>query len=157
MSVILMYAMYDGTEWKRWTGEAAGAGVGVGAGAILPTLAFGANDEQYIAYYDYVADDLVLLFYNAESQTWQRQTIDAEGDVGTEASIAVGSDNNPRIVYFDNTHDLLKYAWYDGTSWQKTVLDESGILVNNFKNFLLTPQSRNKCSFFLEKFGNKSQ
>lgn len=116
----LKYAMYDGKEWKRWTVEAAGAA------AILPTLAFGANDEQYIAYYDYVADDLMLLFYNEKSQTWQQQTIDAEGDVGTEASIAVGSDNNPRIVYFDNTYDLLKYAWYDGTAWQKTVLDESG-------------------------------
>jgi hypothetical protein len=116
----IKYAQYDGQQWKRWTIEAAGAA------AILPSLALGADNEQFIAYYEYIADDLMLLFYDTASQTWQKQTIDAEGNVGTEASIAVDTNNNLHVTYFDNTYDFLKYAWYDGTAWQRITLDSSG-------------------------------
>jgi hypothetical protein len=116
----LKYAMYDGTTWKHWTIEAAGSA------AILPSLALDADDAQYITYYDFIDDDLMLLFYDATSAAWKTETRDAEGDVGTEASIAIDANNNPHIVYFDNTYDFLKYVWYDGTAWQKTTLDASG-------------------------------
>ncbi len=116
----LKYAMYDETTWKRWTIEAAGTA------AILPSLALDGDDAQYIAYYDFIEDDLMLLFYDATSKTWKKETIDAAGDVGAEASIAVDTNSNPHIVYFDNTYDFLKYVWYDGASWQITTLDSTG-------------------------------
>ncbi|MEK6867362.1 MAG: hypothetical protein AABX98_00925, partial [Nanoarchaeota archaeon] len=154
----LKYAFYDGTAWKRWTIEAAGSA------AILPSIALDEDDAQYIAYYDFIEDDLMLLFYDAKSQAWKKETIDAAGDVGAEASIAIDVDNNPHIIYFDNTYDFLKYAWYDGTAWQRTTLDASGIAglftaltldKNNYPTVWYYNQLQNKVQY-LSYVGNNN-
>jgi hypothetical protein len=43
--------------------------------------------------------------------------------VGMGTSIAVDSDDNPHISYFDETNDKIKYARWNGTSWQNETID----------------------------------
>ena len=47
-------------------------------------------------------------------------------DVGVNSSLALDATGNPRIAYFDDTHDDLKYAWWDGSTWQDQVVDFVG-------------------------------
>ena len=32
----------------------------------------------------------------------------------------------PRVAYFSDYHDDLKYAWFDGNYWQKELVDKTG-------------------------------
>jgi hypothetical protein len=40
--------------------------------------------------------------------------------------LAVNAAGNPRIAYFDDTHDDLKYTWWDGAAWQYQTVDSFG-------------------------------
>ncbi len=44
-------------------------------------------------------------------------------DVGLWTSIAIGSDGNPAIAYFDRTNQALKFAQYNGMSWSVQTVD----------------------------------
>ena len=60
--------------------------------------------------------------------TWQMETVDSAGDVGYYTSLALDSADNPRISYFDDTNDDLKYAWYNNSGWQTETVDSVGIV-----------------------------
>jgi hypothetical protein len=52
--------------------------------------------------------------------------LDSNGDVGKFPSIAVDSQDNLHVAYYDNGNQELKYALHNGTSWDISTLDESG-------------------------------
>lgn len=52
-----------------------------------------------------------LISHNAEAVSeWSIEIVDSVGDVGKYNSIAIDSNNRPRISYFDDTNDDLKYV-----------------------------------------------
>ncbi len=60
--------------------------------------------------------------------TWQMETVDSVGQVGYYTSLALDGAGNPRISYFDDTNDDLKYAWYNNSGWQTETVDSAGIV-----------------------------
>jgi hypothetical protein len=60
--------------------------------------------------------DLKYALYDGAS--WQIVTVDAEGDVGQSASMALDSAARSHVSYYDLSRQTLKYAVYTGVVWQ---------------------------------------
>ena len=71
---------------------------------------------------------LLILFVMvgvAEAGAWVIETVDSAGEVGKGTSLALDSSGNPHISYYDETNENLKYAHWDGSSWQIEIVDSS--------------------------------
>ncbi len=68
-----------------------------------PHLAYG-GDQLYHAWHD--------------GTNWQTEVVDATPQVGAVAALDIDSQNRPHIVYFDQSHYDLKYAQWNGATWQ---------------------------------------
>ncbi len=76
---------------------------------------------------------------------WQIETVDnTAADVGKYTSIAIDSLGNIHISYFDDTNDNLKYAYYDGLSWQLALVDVGGGVNNVGKYGSIAVDSLNR-------------
>ena len=51
---------------------------------------------------------------------WNINTVDGAGNVGEFTSLAFTPAGQPAISYYDNTNGNLKYAVFNGTTWQLT-------------------------------------
>ena len=60
-----------------------------------------------------------------DGYTWQRQEIE-DGGVGAYCSLALDSTGKPAISYYDATNADLKYARWNGTSWDIGTVDSAG-------------------------------
>jgi hypothetical protein len=56
------------------------------------------------------------------------ETVDSDGEVGWETSLAFDSQDLPHISYMDRKSGVgkLKYAYYDGLNWQTELIDTEG-------------------------------
>ena len=57
------------------------------------------------------------------NKSWQIEVVDANGNVGGTNSIAVDSNDNVHISYYDYSNSDLKYAYNNGSSWNIQVVD----------------------------------
>jgi hypothetical protein len=79
--------------------------------------------------YSYVdsANNGSLKYAHRVGSTWITQTVDSSSNsVGFNTSIAVDSDNNPHISYYDAANHYLKYASWTGSNWSIQIVDSSG-------------------------------
>jgi len=67
-------------------------------------------------------DDAYLYF----NKNWETITVDESGWVGIDPMIAVDSDNNPHIAYYDQGNRDLKYAYFSDGSWNTEIVDSQG-------------------------------
>lgn len=61
---------------------------------------------------------------------WIIQTVDSTGNVGYYTSLALDSNGNPHISYYDTTNADLKYAAWTGSSWNIETVDSEGSVGN---------------------------
>lgn len=62
----------------------------------------------------------------ADTTGWRNGVSTAGDDVGRFNSIALTGAGQPRVAYWDTTHDVLKYAAFDGTAWASHAVDTNG-------------------------------
>ena len=58
---------------------------------------------------------------------WAVETVDADGDVGRWASLALDREGNPHVSYFAAGDGDLRYATRDGGSWRRETIDAEGL------------------------------
>lgn len=58
-----------------------------------------------------------LKYAGFNGSTWDIQTIDSEGNVGQQSSLALDGNGNAHISYLRNANSDLKYAGFDGSTW----------------------------------------
>ena len=57
---------------------------------------------------------------------WQIETVDSPGNTGRHTSLALDSSGYPHISYHEVMPNYnLKYAYYNGSSWQIEILDSA--------------------------------
>jgi PKD repeat protein len=91
----------------------------------FPCLASG---NPAISYHDASNGDLKYAHWNGTS--WDIETVDSDGWVGSHTSLAFdsccGAIGNPAISYYDATNGDLKYAHWNGTKWDIDTVDSAG-------------------------------
>ncbi len=55
---------------------------------------------------------------------WTTETVDDGEDVGWSTDIAVDGADNPHISYTDHSDNALKYAYWDGSAWNLTTVED---------------------------------
>jgi hypothetical protein len=126
----LYYASYNGSSWSKTEIDSGDAGG-------YSSIAIDDNNQAHISYYFYDEVDQAgyLKYATKASGSWETSVVDAEkdsagnytGDRGGYTSIALDSNNRPRISYYDFENHRLKYARYNGSSWSSTSITDKDV------------------------------
>ena len=113
----LKYAFHDGASWDI---------------SIIKDYSFGhtsiavdGNDYPHISYNRSGEGWSHCEYVQYDGTYWNFTTVDPY-NAGYYTSIALDGDNYPHISYFDWAFVRLWYAYFDGASWHKSVVDENG-------------------------------
>jgi hypothetical protein len=102
----LKYVEKSGSDWIIQTVDSTGK---VGA---YDSLALDSNDNPHISYCDMTNGffNYALKYAQKVGSSWETQTVDAGSGAGRYTSLAIDSQNNPNISYYNETGAYLKYA-----------------------------------------------
>jgi len=100
----------------------------VGFTGEFNSIAVDSNDKTHVAYYyAYNSGTIEDLRYGTDkSGSWVFTTLDSTDSVGMYTSIALDSNDNVHISYYDDTNNDLKYATDKSGSWVYTTIDFTG-------------------------------
>ncbi|MHB8791868.1 MAG: hypothetical protein ACYC6O_00820 [Thermoleophilia bacterium] len=126
------------------------------------------SGNVYISYFDDTNRDLKFAWKAVGDAAWQYEVADNGGgsqnydkyDVGEDTSLAVGTDGKPRVSYFSDAYDDLKYAIKVGSGgncgggkWQCTTIDSSG-KVGKYTSLVLDSSNKAHISYYDDTNGN---
>jgi hypothetical protein len=124
----LKYAEWTGLVWNKIAADTESSDVG-----LYTSLEMDSNNKPHISYFDSANGDLKYAKCTRESDcmvynNWDREAAhqDTSASVGYYTSIAVDSNGNPHISYYDDTNGDLKYAWSTGCMWCIEIVDHVG-------------------------------
>jgi hypothetical protein len=87
-------------------------------------LALDANDNPSIAFYSEGDQNLEYVVKNPGSG-WSAEIVDANGNVGPHASLAIDNQGNPHLSYWDAGNNVLKCAVKINGVWSIVSADDS--------------------------------
>lgn len=96
-------------------------------GAADNALAYDAQGNQHVAYYDASAGNLKYVVQSPQGVWSAPVTIDASStDVGRQVALAIGPSGQVGVAYYDAAGGHLKFATLVNDAWQTTVIDPKG-------------------------------
>ncbi len=128
----------DPVSWQReevdgYTDE---SGLDVGDRGTYASMEIAADGTVWIAYKDVLLDTLRVAWRDAATGTWDSTAADGGGSPsgtgGSFASLALDATSHPVMVHYDTINQDLRLVRYDGSSFDKSVIDqgEDGVDVN---------------------------
>ncbi len=124
----LRFAEKTSSGWDKDTVEQFVEGNNLYPGSYS-SLAVSSSGKPYISYYEYdlSLEEGYLKYATLTSGSWVKEYVDKEGgdDVGQYTSIALNSDGNPGISYYDAEKQNLMYARRSGGSWSREIVDST--------------------------------
>jgi hypothetical protein len=113
----LKYAAFDGQTWSIAAID------DLGVIGRYTSLALDSMGQPHIAYYGAAH----LKYARPEGAGWLVQTVDPADLVGRYASLALDNADHPSISYYDEGNHDVKFAAWDGSSWQVETVDTGQI------------------------------
>ena len=90
-------------------------------------LAYDADGVLHAVYYDSIERNLKYVTRLADGSVSAPVTVDTSGnDVGGYVSLALDSHGRPGVAYFDGTAGDLRFAHFNGESWDVEIVDAPG-------------------------------
>jgi len=123
------YATFDGQNWKVEE-----VGSGPEPYEFGSFIALDSQDRPHVVWFN--DEDKDLKYATNDGTGWVVSTVESQGDVGRYASLAIDSQDNPVISYYQpdgNTSGYIKVARWDGAQWDIQRVDK---LENVFTGFL---------------------
>ncbi|HDH04780.1 MAG TPA: choice-of-anchor D domain-containing protein [Nitrospirae bacterium] len=142
----IKYAYYDGASWQTETVEDYTGDSGSGSSS----LALDSSGRPHISYSFVTYQKKILKYAYHDGVSWNIETVDSEGLVGSYNSLALDTSGRPHISYIsyiDIRNADLKYAYYDGVSWQIETVD-SETHVSNSTSLELDTAGRPHISYY---------
>ena len=120
----IMLASLNGSNW---TAEAAADDTGKDIEKFI-SLAFDAADNPHISFHDSTLTEINLKYAHKSNGAWQVSVVDVlpKGITGLYNAIAIDSSGNPHISYYNYYGHSLFYASWNGSTWDKVQVDDSG-------------------------------
>lgn len=95
------------------------------------SLAIAADGTPHILWYQYGGPQggyfLHLKYAVLEKGAWLARTVDYEGQTGKWNCMVLDAQGNPHVTYDSFLKGEIKYAYWDGKDWQRTVVDSPEI------------------------------
>jgi hypothetical protein len=97
----------------------------VGTGGTFNDMKYDAGGNLHFVWYD-AADKTLKYSVRDTGGTWAAvTTIDNAPDVGNFVSLALDSTGKPAVAYYDATNADLKYARFNGSSWDTQTVEST--------------------------------
>jgi subtilisin family serine protease len=93
--------------------------------------ALDAEGVLHAAYYDAQRGRLLYATRDIDGLWSRSYVIDQSANVGSELSINIDSTGKPAVAYFDSTNTAVKYAGFNGRTWNSTTLESRKHTGNN--------------------------
>ena len=126
----IKYSRWLGTTWEPYIVEDVDRDLHTGT---YTSLALDSNDNPVISYYHFYEGELKYAWWNEngnDTDGWFfTAVIDGEGDdedVGRYSSLALDANDIPYITYFDETNGQLLFTFWNGSTWEFSVVDDDG-------------------------------
>ncbi len=117
----LKYAYHNGSDWVTTCVDSNG-----NAG-LFTAITTDSNNNPHISYVEYGTHELRYAY--RDENTWVIDHVDDDVGCGEyfsdTTSIQLDSEDYPHISYLSRPNFDLKYAYYNGTNWIKTIIDTS--------------------------------
>lgn len=127
-------------------------------------IAVNSSNMPFVSYYDPSTGVLKMAYKSFLTMTWIWKVVEDIGllpdeGVGAYSSIQVDSLGNPHIIYFDLTHQDLKYAFWEGTwpssgVWNISVVDAVDDVGRFASMALYTPDNTRHVCYYDATNGN---
>ncbi len=87
------------------------------------SLAMKSDDTPCVAFQDATNADVLYGCRNSSTEEWSIETVDSAGSVGQGTQLAFNSQDEPYIVYYNETSGALRMSHHDGSSWSSFQVD----------------------------------